>query len=111
MLEALDKVDPGPTANERFETNHSSNAYHTILAGQMLAGVCYSIDSQTITGLEKFERQNCTTIHLMLSTGEPLSLDAMKVLFFSLDAKSRKIFPGLFTLLNILYWFGYLYLV
>merc|ERR1719206_1424018 len=27
----------------------------------------------------------------------------------SLDARSRKIFPGLFTLLNILYWVSYLY--
>ena len=70
MLEALDKVDPGPIANERFETKPSSNAYLTLLAGLMLAGVCYSTDSQTITGLGKFERQNCITIHPMLSTGK-----------------------------------------
>ena len=30
---------------------------------------------------------------------------------FSLDAKSRKIFPGIFTILNILYWWGYLYVI
>ena len=29
----------------------------------------------------------------------------------SLDAKSRKIFPGLFAVLNILYWMSYLYII
>ena len=79
-------------------------------AGRTLVGAYCSTSLLTITGLVRSGRPSCTTtLQMLLTGGIWWLLLSLTFISCSLDARSRKIFPGLFTLLNILYWVSYLY--
>merc|ERR1711892_942193 len=82
MLEALDKVEPGPLPDESWTDAGWRVMFNRLANYNWLGKVRKS--------------------QLYHNTSDVIN---------SLDARSRKIFPGLFTLLNILYWCGYLYVL